>query len=630
MRLAAATTPPAGNGAPIQDILLVGGIISAATIALLAVVVAYRRGGAKPLRAAESLVEWAVKIPGWAAIPGLLAIGAAVVTFMGAIWDIGVHIDKGRDTGPFGTTAHYPLLVGLVATYLMGILAVGMTPRRRSRSSAAGIELPGLGVVPVGALLILAGGGYAMLGFPLDDLWHRVFGQDVTLWGPTHTMFFGGLITAACGAVILMAEGARSIGREPFGDWVPWRKPLAGILGGVFLFVGTHATDEFNWGVPQYRQVWQPLLLMFFGAFGLVLARSLGGRGATLGALGAYLPLQLAEVVLIGALHTTQPASVLYLAEAVLVELAFLGVAAGVVTVRRGLAAGLAVGTAGFAAEYAWTQVGMPLPWHAALLPEAIPTAALAGVAGGVLAVLLAKALTGTLTEVRRPLAVALGATAVVLALATNAGISNSPKVDATLSLTNVRTAVADGGHRTQVADLRVKLSRPDLAVKGNWAYVLGWQGDGRYKAGLVRLADGTLRSSRPVPIGGHWKTFVRIHKGRTQIAVPIRMPTDPALKFAGFAAPTAGPVVRPMVRDTKLLQIERKDDGPMWAWTPAMLLVMALNLSLMALVGAAAVRSGRADRRPRRPQDGADASGVVPPGAPARRPRPLTTAGPA
>ena len=94
------------------------------------------------MRAAEDVVEWAVKIPGWAAIPGLLAIGAAVVTFMGAIWDIGVHIDKGRDTGPFGTTAHYPLLVGLVATYLMGVLAVGMTPKRRARSSANGIELP--------------------------------------------------------------------------------------------------------------------------------------------------------------------------------------------------------------------------------------------------------------------------------------------------------------------------------------------------------------------------------------------------------------------------------------------------------------------------------------------------------
>src|SRR5690349_1350590 len=112
--LAAQAVPPAGDGAALADIALVGGIISAATAVVLAIIVAYRRGGAKPIRVIGDLVERAVKIPGWAAIPGLLAIGAAVVAFMGAIWDIGVHIDKGRDDGPFGTTAHYPFLVGLV------------------------------------------------------------------------------------------------------------------------------------------------------------------------------------------------------------------------------------------------------------------------------------------------------------------------------------------------------------------------------------------------------------------------------------------------------------------------------------------------------------------------------------
>ncbi|MBA2349477.1 MAG: hypothetical protein H0V81_14410 [Solirubrobacterales bacterium] len=585
--------PPAGDGAPLADIALVGGIISAATAVLLAVVIAYRRGGARPLRQIGELLERMFGIPGWAAIPGLAALGAAVLTFGGAIWDIGVHIDEGRDTGPFGTTAHYPLLVGLVLTYLMGILAVGMAPRSPGRQSRAGIELPGLGRIPVGALLILTGGGFAMLGFPLDDLWHRIFGQDVTLWGPTHTMFFGGLITAACGAVILMAEGARVEGREPFGAAPAWRRPLAAILGGIFLFVAVHATDEFNWAVPQYRQVWQPLLLMFFGGFGLILTRALGGRGATIGTLAVFLPLQLGEVVLIGALGTTQPASVLFVVEALVIELVWFR-AASTSTLRKGALAGLAVGTVGFAAEYGWSQFAMPLPWRPALLVEGIPTAALAGLGGGVLAVLLAKALTGTLRDVTRPLPVALGTAAMVLALCVNAAISTTPPVDATLSLSNVREGPSDGGGRTQVADLEVRLSRPDLAVDGNWIHVLGWQGGGRHEARLIRRPDGSLRSSRPVPIGGTWKTFVRLHKGRTQVAVPIRMPADAPLDFAGFAAPVDGPVTRPLLRDSKLLQIERKDDGPFWAWTPAMLFVMALNLALMSLVAAGAVRSGR------------------------------------
>lgn len=166
-----------------------------------------------------------------------------------------------------------------------------------------------------------------------------------------------------------MAEGARVEGREPFGAAPAWRRPLAAILGGVFLFVAVHATDEFNWAVPQYRQVWQPLLLMFFGGFGLILTRALGGRGATLATLAVFLPLQLGEVVLIGALGTTQPASVLFVVEALVIELVWWR-AGSRSTLRTGALAGLAVGVVGFAAEYGWSRVAMPLPWRPALLFE--------------------------------------------------------------------------------------------------------------------------------------------------------------------------------------------------------------------------------------------------------------------
>jgi hypothetical protein len=260
--------------------------------------------------------------------------------------------------------------------------------------------------------------------------------------------------------------------------------------------------------------------------------------------------------------------------------------------VRRGAIAGLAVGTLGFAAEYGWSHVGLLLPWGPALLLEGIPTAALAGVAGGVLAALMASALRGRLASVRRPLATAVGAAVVVVALGVNAGIARAPSATATISVTNVHTAVTAGGGRTQVGDVRVRFSRPDLAHDGNWAYVLGWQGGGRFETSLVELPDGSYRASSPVPVGGHWKTFVRIQKGRVLEATAIRMPPDPALHFAGF--PARAQVTRPMLADTKLLQIERKNDGPMWAWTPALLLVMTLNLLLMGLIGWGCARSGR------------------------------------
>ncbi len=600
----APTVRPAG-GAAVQDILLVGGIISLATVAMLTLVVLHRTRGVAPLRLGGHLTRRVLGVPGWAALPALATIGAAVVTFGAAIWDIGVHIDLGRDSGPFGTAAHYPLLGGLVLVYLVGVLAVGMTPPEAGRASRVGVPIPGLGNVAVGALLILAGGGFAMLGFPLDDLWHRAFGQDVTLWGPTHTMFFGGLIAAASGAVVLFVEGARANGREPFLRASVLRGPVTGVLAGVFLFVATHATDEFNWGVPQYRQVWQPLVLLFFGALALTVARALGGRAGLVAALASYLPLQLAEVVLIGLLGTTQPASVLFLAEAGVVEAAALALGTGR-GLRFGALAGLGIGTVGFAAEYAWSHVAMPLPWRPALLPEALPTAVLASVAGGVLGALMAQALTGTLAAGRRPLRVALGAAAVVLALALNAGIARTPAGQtATLALTGARAGAVDG-EATRVADLAVRTSDPGLTRNANWAYVLGWQGGGRFRADLERGADGVLRATG-VPIGGDWKAVVRFHQGRTQVSAPVRMPADPGAGFAGY--PARPEVTRSLVRDTKLMQVERKDGGWAWAWMPAMLLVMSLNLALMALVAWGCTRAGRAvragDRAPRAPWPG-------------------------
>ena len=54
---------------------------------------------------------------------------------------------------------------------------------------------------------MLAAAAFALIGFPLDDVWHRIFGQDVTLWGPTHLMLIGGAGLTLIGSAILIVEG---------------------------------------------------------------------------------------------------------------------------------------------------------------------------------------------------------------------------------------------------------------------------------------------------------------------------------------------------------------------------------------------------------------------------------------
>ena len=134
--------------------------------------------------------------------------------------------------------------------------------------------------------------------------------------------------------------------------------------------------------MPQYRQVWQPLLLAFGGAQALVLARLLGGRGGALAALATWLPLQIGMTLAIGGpLEVTAPAMPLFVAEALIVEALALR-SEPRRALRFGVIAGLAVGSGGFAANYGWSHLAMPLPWELTLLPEAVPVALMAGVAG--------------------------------------------------------------------------------------------------------------------------------------------------------------------------------------------------------------------------------------------------------
>ena len=588
---AAATAKPAG-GAPIRDILIVAlgsNVLMALTVAAI---ISYRRGGAPRLRRLEASAERLVGIPGWAALPGIAAIAAALVTIWGATWDIGLHIDVGRDEGPLGTAAHYPLLIGLLSMFLIGLLAIGMAPTGDRRKSPVSFRLPGLGAVPAAAVLLAAASAFAMIGFPLDDLWHRLFGQDVTLWGPTHTMFIGGVLVAGCGAVLLLVEGARTVGREPFGGGGLLRRPLAAVLAGIFLYLWTATLHEFNWGVPQYREVWQPMLLALGGAQTMVLARLIAGRGGCFGALAIWMPMQLAMIAVIsGPLETTAPAMPLFVAEALIVELlAFRGEWRS--PVRFGVAAGLAVGTIGFAANYAWTQVAMPLPWRSSLLAEGIPVAIAAAVAGGVLGALMAEALRGRLAG-RRPAIIAAAAATVVLALGLNAAqVEAPPGATAQVELSNPRQGQAPGGGSTELADLEVRLSRPGLADGADWLYVLGWQGGGRYLGRLEPTQSGSFRTTAPVPIGGDWKSFVRVADGRTMLSAAVRMPADPAVGFVGYPAEPSA--VRPMVSDTELMQVERKKNGAGWVWTPAAVLVLTLDLSLLVLLAVICVRLGR------------------------------------
>src|SRR5205085_5578865 len=161
---------------------------------------------------------------------------------------------------------------------------------------------------------------------------------------------------------VLFEEGRRN---APAG--LSRRRPLwivrhaDPLLGGAYLLGLSTLQGEFDYGVPQFRQVYHPVLLMLATGIGLVTVRIWGGRGAALRATAFYLGMRSILTLMIGPwLGRSTLHFPLYLAEAAVVE----GVALFVSTDRQlsfGLWCGALIGTVGLAAEWGWSDVWMRL-----------------------------------------------------------------------------------------------------------------------------------------------------------------------------------------------------------------------------------------------------------------------------
>ena len=85
----------------------------------------------------------------------------------------------------------------------------------RASRAARAMRIAGDWYAPLGGVAMLAAAGFALIGFPLDDVWHRIFGQDVTLWGPTHLMLIGGAGLTLIGSCDPDRRGHRQPGSSP-------------------------------------------------------------------------------------------------------------------------------------------------------------------------------------------------------------------------------------------------------------------------------------------------------------------------------------------------------------------------------------------------------------------------------
>jgi hypothetical protein len=580
---------PAG-GAPVGDVI-VASIVAVVLVAALAYMArAYKKGGVKPLRRLGRWTGRLLGLPPWAAVPAGVTLVSLVVAVFGYYWDVATHIDNGRDPGPFANPSHFFILAGLAGIALAGYLSILFCEERVPRTAVRVRQW----TMPLGGLLLLVTGAVALAGFPLDDTWHRLFGQDVTLWGPTHIQMIGGGSLATLALWILLAESRpfRSANREEF-----LRKGEVFMAGGFLVGLST-LQGEFDYGVPQFRLVYHPVLLMLAASIGLVVARVFLGKGGALKAALFFIALRgLMSLVIDFGLGRITMHFPLYLAEAAVVELVALRVSTNR-PVTFGAIAGVTVGTVGLAAEWAWSHLWMPNPWPAELLPEAAILGCAAAVAGGTLGGMIGGSLTAQRGQPIQPAVLAAAGVVALVCLAWPAPMGMGPTIRANVTLEEVRNAP----DRTAV--ITARLDPPDAADHALWFQGLAWQGLNwdRGSSKLVEVeevSNGVYRTTAPLPVGGDWKSLLRLHVDDRLLALPVYLPEDRAIPAPEVPAPAT--FERSFVTDKEIVQREAITSN-IWMQRIGYSLLLIIGLVWIGLFAWALSRLARTDLEVQRP----------------------------
>jgi len=587
------------GGASARDLGIAGGIAGFALIFMLMGGLGHRGGLIGILGWFERFSEKVSGQPAWASLPCGLAIISLITALFGLYWDVSLHIDKGRDEGVFSNPSHWFILAGLYGIFSAGFYAICLGREERTdRPGPTAIRITEDWYAPLGGVLMCATGAFSLVAFPLDDFWHRLFGQDVTLWGPTHLMLIGGAVMTLLAIAVIQAEVVRAMKTAGvMHKEMAWVRHLrvvwlpGGLLVGMSTFQG-----EFDFGVPQFQMIFHPMLIMLAAGLTLVMTRIWLGRGAMWGAIGFFIITRLLlNLIVHNSLDESLTHFPLYIVEALCVEAAAL-----LVATRRplafGLTAGALIGTVGLAAEWGWSHVWMPLPWSVHILPETIALGLGMAIAASILGAWIGARLSADDLPYSQTSHLRLPAVGAAVAIFAMLAFPLFTKADGDVSAAVALTNVESGPKRT--VNATITLTPRDAADKANWLTITSWQGDGQLITDrLERVSQGVYRSTQPLPVYGEWKTMVRLHVGRSISGMPIYAPVDRAIPAPGVAAPAR--FERDFLSDRQLLQRELKPQTD-WITNAAYGTVLVIALGLLALLAWGVHRVGTTAGRQR------------------------------
>ena len=278
---------------------------------------------ARPLPAPVSRPR--LPLPGWLVAVGIAGAAAGP---LGAYWDVAWHVDAGRET--FWSPPHLVLYGGLLAI-VVSVVTAALTAEGGVRKA---LGHPGL-------RFTIAAGVITFASAPFDEVWHGLFGLDVSIWSPPHLVLLFGSAFAMLGVALLHADGLPRLRA---------RVPVV-LLGAAALLIAGIFVLEF-----EFRQLerWHVVLARPRGLYPvfttglavLVLAgvARLGGPGAaTAAAAVAFLVRVGVSLIMLPALGRSAPLlPPLLLVPAIVLDAVVLQAPARWSATRRYLVAGLA------------------------------------------------------------------------------------------------------------------------------------------------------------------------------------------------------------------------------------------------------------------------------------------------
>ena len=208
-------------------------------------------------------------------------LAASLAQVVGGWWDVAWHAALGRET--FWSPPHLLIYAGLIG--LLVVVASGL-----ARPAARGPTRAAFAVAALGPFAQLAAA-------PFDELWHRLYGIDVTIWSPPHLVLLAGMALAPLGLGLALAADA---GDRPVVRGWQW---VALGLFAVALTVATGALGDLAAHVwTRGPQLYPALAGGLLAPILIVAAVAIGPWASATAAVALFTALYLALDLVFGAL----------------------------------------------------------------------------------------------------------------------------------------------------------------------------------------------------------------------------------------------------------------------------------------------------------------------------------------